>query len=99
MTDAPHVPSRLAMARAAPRCGANRKYDGRPCHGPAMGNGRCRFHGGKSTGAKTPDGAERARRAVLRHGLYTAEAKAERRNARSVLVSLRAVLASVDGGV
>ena len=41
-----------------------------------MPNGGCRFHGGKSTGPKTPEGAERARQAALRHGFYTAEAKA-----------------------
>ena len=57
-----------------------------------MANGRCRLHGGKSTGPKTPEGAERARQAALRHGFYTAEAKAERRIARSALVGLRAAL-------
>ena len=40
-----------------------------------MGNGRCRFHGGKSTGPTTLEGAEQARQAALRHGFYTAEAK------------------------
>src|SRR5687767_11503468 len=95
MTVGPHV-KRLAAAHAAPRCGATRKYDGCPCQSPAMPNGRCRFHGGKSTGPKTPNGAERARRAVLRHGFYTAAAEAERRLARSALGALRAALASVD---
>jgi hypothetical protein len=51
--------------------------------GRAMANGRCRLHGGKSTGPRTPEGAERARQAALRHGFYTAEAKIERRNAGS----------------
>jgi hypothetical protein len=36
------------------------------------------------------------RQAALRHGFYTAEAKAERRLARSALVGLRAALANVD---
>jgi hypothetical protein len=92
MTDAAHVPTfreRLAMAA---RCGAKRKHDGRSCQQPAMGNGRCRFHGGKSTGPKTPDGAQRARKAALRHGFYTAEAIEERRFARSALARLRAAL-------
>jgi hypothetical protein len=61
-----------------------------------MANGRCRLHGGKSTGAKTLEGAERARQAALRHGFYTAEAKAERRIARYALVGLRTVMARVD---
>ena len=89
MTIAPHVKP-LARAHAAPRCGVSRKYDGCPCQGPAMANGRCRFHGGKGTGPKTPEGAERARQAALRHGFYTAEAEAERRIARSALSGLRA---------
>jgi hypothetical protein len=61
-----------------------------------MSNGRCRFHGGKSTGPKTPEGAERARQAALRHGFYTAAAKKERRLARAALAGMRAALAG-DG--
>src|SRR5687767_12246274 len=95
MTDAPHVKP-LAAAHAAPRCGASRKYDWCPCESPAMANGRCRFHGGKSTGPKTTEGAERARQAALRHGFYTAKAKEERRDARAALARLRSVLATVD---
>jgi hypothetical protein len=84
----------LRLAHAVARCGARGKRTGQPCQGPAMANGRCRVHGGKSTGPKTPEGAERARQAALRHGFYTAELKAERRNARAVLFALRAVLGS-----
>ena len=95
MTDAPHVPSRLDKARAAPRCGARRKHDGGSCEGAAMKNGRCRFHGGKSTGAKTPEGAERARQAALRHGYYAGAATAERRQARVALACLRQTMANL----
>src|SRR5688500_9525528 len=92
MTGALHVPAsgRLAMARCAPRCGAKRKHDGCPCQQPSMALGRCRLHGGKSTGPRTAEGAERARRAALRHGFYTAEATAERRMARAAVSGLRA---------
>ncbi|QDC01715.1 hypothetical protein [Mesorhizobium sp. 8] len=31
-----------------PKCGAARKYDGRPCEQPALENGRCRYHGGRT---------------------------------------------------
>jgi len=31
-------------------CGAKSKRTGQPCRQPAMANGRCRLHGGKSTG-------------------------------------------------
>ena len=37
---------------AAPRCGAATRA-GHECTQPAMRNGRCRFHGGKSTGPRT----------------------------------------------
>lgn len=64
----------LAAARAAPRCGA-RTRAGCPCAGPGMANGRCRLHGGKSTGARTPAGLERTRRARLKHGQRSAEVR------------------------
>ena len=31
-----------------PKCGAKSKRTGKPCPQPAMANGRCRFHGGKT---------------------------------------------------
>jgi hypothetical protein len=52
---------------AAPRCGA-RTRSGCPCRQPAMANGRCRFHGGKSTGARTPEGLRRCRLNRFVHG-------------------------------
>ena len=62
----------------APRCGAKTRQ-GKPCQAPAMHNGRCRMHGGASTGPRTPEGLARSRRARWKHGLYSAEAKAEAR--------------------
>ena len=49
---------RLELANATPRCGAKRRDYGL-CRQPAMANGRCRMHGGKSTGPRTPEGMER----------------------------------------
>jgi hypothetical protein len=40
-----------------------------------MSNGRCRMHGGKSTGPRTPEGLERMRRANTRHGNYSEESR------------------------
>ena len=40
---------------AAPRCGARTRADG-CCRQPAMANGRCRMHGGLSTGPRTAAG-------------------------------------------
>lgn len=85
----PHAPcgcERLRGAFAAPRCGARRR-DGGSCLQPAMSNSRCRLHGGRSTGPRTEKGLARSRRARLKHGLYTAEAIAERAEARRVLRS------------
>ena len=42
-----------------------------------MKNGRCRMHGGKSTGPRTPEGLDRSRRANWKHGRRSAEAIAE----------------------
>jgi hypothetical protein len=60
--------------RTAPRCGA-RTRDGAPCKGPGMSNGRCRMHGGKSTGPRTPEGLQRLVQARTAHGAYGAEAR------------------------
>src|SRR4029077_19840501 len=68
----------------APRCGAKTRL-GKKCGAPAMRNGRCRMHGGKSTGPRTPEGLARSRRANWKHGLYSAKAKAERRRFRQLL--------------
>src|SRR5262245_45158264 len=49
----------LVRANAAPRCGARSKRTGKPCRAAAMPNGRCKVHGGKSTGPRTLEGLER----------------------------------------
>jgi hypothetical protein len=54
-----------------------------------MANGRCRMHGGKSTGPRTPEGLERSRRANQKHGHYTLEARIERLRAREAAALMR----------
>jgi len=66
-----------------------------PCRAPAMVNGRCRMHGGKSTGPRTPEGLERSRKANWKHGYYSAEAKAMRRLIRWLVHESRAVIAKI----
>ncbi len=61
---------------SAPRCGAKTRAGGH-CKAPAMRNGRCRMHGGASTGPRTAEGLARSRRSCWKHGFYSAEAKAE----------------------
>lgn len=67
--------------------------------GPAMANGRCRMHGGKSTGPRTPEGLERSRKANFKHGFYCAEMIAERQFMRRLLSSSRETLEEIDGSV
>ena len=55
------------------------------------------LHGGLSTGPKTGEGTERIRRAVTRHGRYSAAAKAERRYMRELLSHCRATLRISEG--
>lgn len=61
----------LPMAQAAPRC-HTRTRSGGSCGSAAMRNGRCRMHGGCSTGPRTAEGVERIRQARTRHGRYAA---------------------------
>ena len=63
---------KLALAQASPRCGA-RTRTGKPCRAPAMACGKCRMHGGASTGPRTAEGLERIRKARTTHGRRTAE--------------------------
>jgi hypothetical protein len=54
----------------APRCGAKARTTGCACQAPAMANGRCWSHGGKSTGPRTPEGLARLAAANTTHGKY-----------------------------
>jgi len=56
----------------APRCGVLTRAGG-SCRGLAMPNGRCRVHGGKSTGPRTAEGMARMRASKIKHGLRTKE--------------------------
>jgi len=76
----------------ADRCGAKTSR-GTACECPAMRNGRCRLHGGLSTGPKTQEGIERIRNANFRHGNYTAAAQRTRREVRELILRSRALLA------
>jgi hypothetical protein len=75
-------------------CGAKTRR-GTGCRCRAMANGRCRLHGGLSTGPKTAAGIERIRRAVTKHGHYSAAAKAERRYIRELLKGCLSTLAAL----
>ena len=72
---------------ASPRCGAKIRSGG-SCRSPVVrGKRRCRMHGGAlESGA--PKGNQNARR----HGLFTREAIAERRQIRALLGEARKFL-------
>jgi len=79
---------------AAPRCGA-RTRSGGCCRQPAMRNGRCRMHGGLSTGPRTATGRARCAAARRTHGFYAAETIALRREANARIRRLRLLTAAV----
>ena len=61
------------------RCGAKTRK-GTPCQRPAnKKNGRCRLHGGASSGPRTEVGRARISAANLRHGKYTKDKLEKRR--------------------
>ena len=67
------------------RCGA-RNRAGTPCRRWPMPNGRCRLHGGCSTGPRTAEGLARLRAARTIHGGRGAEA----RELRALIARLKA---------
>ena len=82
----------------APRCGAKTR-SGTLCKSPAMANGRCRMHGGKSTGPRTPEGLKRSKMANYKHGFYSADSIAERKFIRQVLCNSRETLEKVEENI
>jgi hypothetical protein len=62
------------------------------CNGPAMPNGRCRMHGGASTGPPTPEGLQRIVKARTVHRGYGAEMRELRRLMRALRDEQRHVL-------
>ena len=56
---------------AAKLCGARNRF-GKPCANyPLKGKVRCRFHGGASTGPRTPEGLARSAVNLRTHGFYS----------------------------
>ena len=54
------------------RCNARSKRTKDRCRAPAIkGKTKCRFHGGRSTGAKTAEGKAKVAAASTTHGQYT----------------------------
>jgi hypothetical protein len=70
----------MKEARAAlalhPKCGAKCKQSEGLCRNPALPNGRCRIHGGKSTGPKP------------KHGQYSKKSRARKKQVQQLIKSL-----------
>jgi len=64
-----------------PRCMAHNR-SGALCTRFPMKNGRCRLHGGLSTGAKTLEGKRRSRWGNTQHGMYSIYFTEERKEFR-----------------
>ena len=80
---------------AALRCGAKTRVGGN-CRGPAMRNGRCRLHGGLSSGPKTSEGRQRISLARMKHGRYTKEAKQDRIKYRRLIQSCKKTMKGME---
>jgi hypothetical protein len=73
--------------RASPRCGA-RIRSGGSCRSPAVhGKKRCRMHGGAPG-----SGAPRANQNARRHGMFTRDTIAERKQIQALLGEARKLL-------
>ena len=75
----------ITPMHSSPRCGAKTR-SGEPCRAPAMTNGRCRMHGGASTGA--PPGNQNAKK----HGYYSESSVQHRRKIANVIRVAKDVL-------
>ncbi len=76
-------------ARGLDLRGARARTTGLGCRAPAMANGRCRMHGGRSTGPRTPEGLARLAAAHTKHGNDGAAWRAVNRYQRTVIVRSR----------
>jgi hypothetical protein len=76
--------SPINLMNLAPRCLA-RTRRGTDCQCPAMPNGRCRLHGGKSPGPPLGN------RNAYKHGLRSAEMDLFREMARMLKADLKAL--------
>ena len=77
-----------SASTSEPICGAKTRA-ATPCRNMPMRNGRCRMHGGASTGPKTAAGIARQRAAVTIHGMCGQEARQEMRHFRQLLREMR----------
>jgi hypothetical protein len=83
MKNSDYPMSPVARLRTAQRCGAHTRSGG-VCQQPAMKNGRCRLHGGKSLSGKA--------HGRYKHGQWTKEAIAWRRQFAALVREAKQIL-------
>ena len=90
-------PTRFGPNWPGKRCLAKTRK-GNLCQSPAFKhNGRCRLHGGLSTGALTPDGVQRISDANLKHGRQTKDKLAAQLHAAKVGRRIMGELKRIEG--
>jgi hypothetical protein len=90
------IPWRFGPDWPGQRCEA-RTRRGTPCQRPArLPVGRCRLHGGASTGPRTKDGLARLVASKTTHGLYTKEKRAAARRFAEQGRQMRAELKELE---
>lgn len=78
--------------RKLPRCSAKaRSRNGGPCLQPAMSNGRCYWHGGKSSGPSI-EGIEKIKQMNTKHGYFSKERIIERKKFNLELARAKNIL-------
>jgi hypothetical protein len=83
-------PRKTGSMLSSPRCGAKAR-SGKPCRSPAVqGKKRCRMQGG-APGSGAPRGNTNA----LKHGLYTREAIAQRRQLSELMRQSRKLVLKI----
>ena len=81
------------------RCGAKTRQ-GTGCQRPAnKKNGRCRLHGGASTGPRTLDGRERISQAKIRHGKYMKKTLEKQRINAAIGRAIRKEIRQIEQGL
>jgi hypothetical protein len=90
------IPWRFGPDWPGQRCGAKTRR-GTSCQAPAKQPvGRCRLHGGRSTGPRTAEGRARLIASKITHGRFTKEKRAEARRRAQVGREMRAELLELE---
>ena len=91
------VPTRFGPNWPGIRCLAKTRRGTKCQSAEYKHNGRCRLHGGLSTGARTPEGLQRISEANLKHGRQTKDKLAAQRHAAKVGRRVLGELKRIEG--